>query len=87
MTNVKYISRGTENFYRDLRRHADDKTVLTNPHKGWYLHFIDNGVISRWYREDINGPEDLANVPGMPFLYLRIDWAWVLWATWTSLTT
>lgn len=74
MTNVKYISRGTENFYRDLRRHADDKTVLTNPHKGWYLHFIDNGVIRRWYREDINGPEDLANVPGMPFLYLRIDW-------------
>ena len=74
MTNVKLIKEYDDSFYRDLRRFADDKTVLTNPHKGWYHHFIDNGVISRWYREDINSPEDLANVPGMPFLYLRIDW-------------
>lgn len=33
----------TSQTYRDLRPMADDKTVLENPHKGWYYHFLDNG--------------------------------------------
>lgn len=74
MTQVKYLIKRNENFYRDLRRFADDKTVLTNPHKGWYLHFIDNGVTRPTYRDSVSSPEDILNIPGMPFLYLRIDW-------------
>ena len=74
MTQVKYFFKKSDAFYRDLRRFADDKTVLTNPHKGWYLHFIDNGVTRPTYRNSVSSPEDILGIPGMPFLYLRIDW-------------
>ena len=74
MTNVKLIKEYNDSFYRDLRRFADDKTVLTNPHKGWYHHFIDNGITRPSYRDELKGPSDIADIPGMPFLYLRIDW-------------
>lgn len=74
MTQIKLIKESVENFYRDLRKFADDKTVIQNPHKGWYLHFIDNGVRCLSYRDDLSGPADIAHIPGMPFLYLRIDW-------------
>lgn len=30
--------------YIDLNFCQDDETVLKNPHKGWYWHYIDNGV-------------------------------------------
>lgn len=74
MTQVKYFFKKSDAFYRDMRRFADDKTVLTNPHKGWYLHFIDNGVTRPTYRDRVSSPEDVLSIPGMPFLYLRIDW-------------
>lgn len=32
--------------YHDLRHLANDTTVLENPHKGWYYHFIDNSCCS-----------------------------------------
>ncbi len=31
-------------FDRDLSTLQDDRSVLTNPHKGWYFHYIDNGM-------------------------------------------
>ena len=74
MTQVKYFFKKNGPFYRDMRRFADDKTVLDNPHKGWYLHFIDNGVTRPTYRNSVRSPEDISGIPGMPFLYLRIDW-------------
>jgi len=61
--------------FRDLRNHADDKTVLENPHKGWYLHFIDNGMSRGIYRDDIAEGDFLEYVSGMNNLYLRIDWS------------
>ena len=42
--------------YVDMDGWIDDKTVLENPHKGWYWHFIDNGVFRGEYRDK--------NVPG-----------------------
>ena len=39
--NYEVVS--TSKTYRDLRHLADDKTVLENPHKGWYSIFLDNG--------------------------------------------
>lgn len=60
--------------YIDMDCWIDDKTVLENPHKGWYWHFIDNGVFSGKYR-DKNVPGDyLEDIKGLKIIYLRIDW-------------
>ena len=39
--NYEVVS--TSKIYQDLRHLANDKTVLENPHKGRYDHFLDNG--------------------------------------------
>ena len=59
----------------DLRPRIDDKTILRNPHKGWYMHYIDNGLTRRIYRDGIPAGDHLENFPGMHHLYLRMDWA------------
>lgn len=61
-------------FYRDLRQQQDDKTILENPHKGWYVHYIDNGARCGNYRTDIPSPQALQQLPGTKYLYLRLDW-------------
>lgn len=61
-------------YYRDLRQLRDDKTVLENPHKGWYIHYIDNGIRRGEYREDITSPDVIRSLPGTKLLYLRLDW-------------
>ncbi|MBQ3870815.1 MAG: DUF4832 domain-containing protein [Clostridia bacterium] len=64
-----------ENGFIDLRRYEDDKTVLKNPHKGWFWHYIDNGLRSPIYRDrpEENGHAEF--FPGMNHLYLRFDWS------------
>ena len=62
-------------FYRDLRQKHDDKTILENPHKGWYIHYVDNGARNDTYRSDITSPEMLKSLPGTKYLYLRMDWS------------
>jgi len=61
----------------DLRHLADNKTVLRNPHKGWYWHYIDNGYGRINYRDPkIHPPGDyLQDFPGLNHLYLRVDWS------------
>jgi len=61
--------------FRDYRNNVDDKTVLVNPDKGWYLHFVDNGMRRGIYRDDIEEGNFLKEVPGLKQLYLRIDWS------------
>lgn len=63
----------TEN-YVDLSGYCDDITVLNNPHKGWYIHFVDNGMHRSFYRDGIKKPDDIADIPGTKYLYLRLDW-------------
>lgn len=41
----------------------DDKTVLSNPHKGWYYHSIDNGLTRPTYRDGVT-KEDLPEPDG-----------------------
>lgn len=60
--------------YVDLRDWQDDKTVLRNPHKGWYWHYIDNGFGSPWYRDTMEPGDWLEDFPGLNHLYLRFDW-------------
>lgn len=64
-----------ENGYVDLRPYADDKTVLKNPHKGWFWHFIDNGYRHGAYRDRTEPGDHLEYFPGMNHLYLRFDWS------------
>lgn len=59
----------------DLTGLIDDKTVLRNPHKGWYWHYFDNGMKRPLYRDKLKPDEDYKNVPGLNHLYLRIDWS------------
>ena len=59
--------------YRDLRHISDDKTVLENPHKGWYYHFVDNSLKRSKYRDRVEkGQRFVTN--GMHHVYLRFDW-------------
>jgi len=62
------------NSYISLDAWQDDKTVLKNPHKGWYWHFIDNGARHMTYRDGIAPDDHLENFPGLNHLYLRFDW-------------
>ncbi len=63
------------NGFVDLRPFEDDKTVLKNPHKGWYWHFIDNGYRHGAYRDRVKKGEYMEEFPGMNHLYLRFDWS------------
>lgn len=72
----------------DLRDYQDDKTILKNPHKGWYWHYIDGGFSCLSYREgyetvhrDENGRvtsveinDDVRDFPGLNHIYLRFNW-------------
>ena len=73
--NEPYYNRPFPADYIDLRPLIDDKTVLRNPHKGWYYHYIDNGLNRAYYRDGIAPGDHLEAVPGLNHLYLRIDWA------------
>jgi len=66
--------RGIRRYYVDLRGVADDKTVLRNPHKGWFWHYIDNGYKRGAYREKHDENDALEDFPGLNHLYLRFDW-------------
>ena len=61
-------------FDRVLTALQDDRAVLTNPHKGWYFHYIDNGMKAPAYRNTIKPGDDLRAFPGLNHLYLRFDW-------------
>ena len=61
--------------YIDLRNMADDKTVLKNPHKGWFYHYIDNGFGRENYRNMIHEGDHLEWFPGLQNIYLRFYWA------------
>lgn len=70
----------------DLRLRQDDKTILRNPHKGWYWHYIDAGFSQKAYRdgyERVHGDgdaltldvlDDMNDFPGLNHLYLRFNW-------------
>jgi len=71
---VKHFPEQGRRIYTDLRSFADDKTVLRNPHKGWFWHYIDNGFFRPQYREEHDPDDHLLDFPGLNHLYLRFDW-------------
>ena len=60
---------------KNLDSVADDKRVLKNPHKGWYWHFVDNGMRNGLFRDKTPDGETYKTFPGLNHLYLRLDWA------------
>ena len=60
--------------YVNLRKYADELTIIKNPHKGWYWHYIDNGFFRGEYREAHAPNDHLTDFPGLNHLYLRFDW-------------
>ena len=71
--NSKYDVVSFSPTYCDLRHMADDKTVLENPHKGWYYHFLDNGYSRPTYRDRLTEGKRL-RTPCLNHMYLRFDW-------------
>lgn len=61
--------------YVDLRTLVDDKTVLKNPHKGWFIHYVDNGFRRPAYRDGCEKGDYFTDFPGLNHLYLRFDWS------------
>ena len=70
----KFNVRSSSPSHRDLREFQDDRTILRNPHKGWYWHYIDNGYKRGAYRENHDPADHLERFPGLNHLYLRFDW-------------
>ncbi len=72
--NEPYLNRLPEGTI-DLRTMTDDKRVLRNPHKGWYIHYVDNGFVRKIYRDGIPKGDYLEDLCGINHLYLRVDWS------------
>lgn len=61
--------------YRDYTRISDEVTILKNPHKGFYYHYIDNGFTRPTYKNGIKYDKEIYDFPGMNHLYIRFDWS------------
>ncbi len=57
----------------DLTPNWDRETVLSNPDKGWYHHYYDNGLEKYLLTSD----SDLEAIPGMDHLYMRLAWSFL----------
>ena len=71
---IGYRALEAHHAYVDLRDYEDDKTVLKNPHKGWFWHYIDNGFERPAYHKDHDPEDHVTDFPGLNHLYLRYDW-------------
>lgn len=47
---------------------------LSNPHKGWAIHYYDNSLVHYGSRL---ADDDLADFPGFNTVYLRLAWAYL----------
>lgn len=74
LDRVAYRSAAQCSAYVDLRGYEDDLTVLKNPHKGWFWHYVDNGFFRPQYRSEHDPQDYLPDFPGLNHLYLRYDW-------------
>lgn len=57
----------------NLKPFWDKTRPLENPHKGWYHHYLDNGLRKYLAENDA----ELENFPGMDHLYLRLAWSYL----------
>jgi hypothetical protein len=53
----------------------DREKLCENPHKGWYLHYYDNGLGK--YGDRLEPGDYLEDFPGLNHLYLRLAWSYL----------
>ncbi|MCL2528616.1 MAG: DUF4832 domain-containing protein [Defluviitaleaceae bacterium] len=53
----------------------DNRTPKNNPHKGWYLHYYDNGL--HRYHDTKNLNDYLLDFPNFNHIYLRLAWSYL----------
>lgn len=58
--------------YVDLESLYDESKLCQNPHKGWYLHYYDNGLDH--YGTKLDEKDYLLDFPGFNHIYLRLAW-------------
>lgn len=56
----------------DLKAHADAKTALRNPDKGWYLHYYDDGTYN--YGAQKSAEWILDYMSYLDHIYIRLPW-------------
>ena len=59
----------------NLERYWDSSKVCSNPHKGWCLHYYDNGIKEYGNRLAVN--DSLAGFPCLNDIYLRLAWSYL----------
>ena len=59
----------------NLERYWDSSRVCNNPHKGWYIHYYDNGIGA--YGNRLDPSDSLSDFPGLNDIYLRLAWAYL----------
>lgn len=61
--------------YINLEPLWDSQKVCSNPHKGWYIHYYDNGLGR--YGKTLAADDDLKDFPGVNDIYLRLAWSYL----------
>src|SRR5436190_16683073 len=59
----------------NLERYWDSGKVCNNPHKGWCIHYYDNGITDYGNRMVPN--DSLADFPCLNDIYLRLAWSYL----------
>ncbi|BBE16179.1 hypothetical protein AQPE_0316 [Aquipluma nitroreducens] len=59
----------------NLERYWDSTKVCNNPHKGWCLHYYDNGI--KEYGNRMAVDDSLPDFPGLNDIYLRLAWSYL----------
>lgn len=58
-----------------LEKYWNHDKVCRNPHKGWYLHYFDNGL--KKYGSRLASGDFLEDFPGLNHIYLRLAWSYL----------
>jgi hypothetical protein len=59
----------------NLERYWDSIRVCNNPHKGWCIHYYDNGI--KEYGNRMAKADSLPGFPGLNDIYLRLAWSYL----------
>ena len=75
-TKTKFLKKeGIRMEIYNLEHLWDHEKVLRNPHKGWYLHYFDNGLDR--YGSSLDEDDYLLDFPGLNHIYLRLAWSYL----------
>ena len=59
----------------NLERYWDSVKVCNNPHKGWCIHYYDNGIKN--YGNRMSSKDSLPGFPCLNDIYLRLAWSFL----------